>query len=70
MDASRKIKHKKFLGVGRIDSGQPDLGSNPEHLAGFGKSKPSVYATTASAPATNIRRSRRHRPSKSELRNR
>jgi CobQ-like glutamine amidotransferase family enzyme len=28
---------KRIAGIGRFDSGLPDLGSNPEHLKGFGR---------------------------------
>ncbi|NOX56282.1 MAG: hypothetical protein GXP27_17930 [Planctomycetes bacterium] len=28
---------RKIVGLGRFESGVPDLGSNPKHLRGFGK---------------------------------
>ena len=28
---------RKIVGMGQFESGVPDLGSNPEHLRGFGK---------------------------------
>lgn len=28
---------RKIVGLGAFDSGVPDLGSNPEHLRGFGR---------------------------------
>jgi hypothetical protein len=42
LDAPRKTRRQTSLaelmkrGLGLVDSGIPDLGSNPDHLAGFG----------------------------------
>jgi hypothetical protein len=30
-------KKRKFRGIGKYDSGLPDLASNPKHMEGFGK---------------------------------
>jgi hypothetical protein len=30
-------KKRKFRGVGKYDSGLPDLASNPKHMEGFGQ---------------------------------
>jgi hypothetical protein len=31
-------RRRRVIGLGEFESGEPDLGSNPDHLEGFGRS--------------------------------